>query len=425
MNRTRIAVILLPLFALLAETASAIPVFARQYGMSCAACHTAFPRLNAFGEQFVENNFRLANWRDIGGDIKDDLLVMPEYPPLSIRAQGFFQARDAENVDVVTGERTQADTDFQSPYLIKLLSSAPLSEHISFYFYGIFAEKGGNGETLIEDAWFSHDDLFGSGVAMQLGQFQVSDLMFPREQRLTFQDYVPYRMAGITYERGIILSRGAGPLDLAVGLVNGNGISDSADINSPGFARPDNLFDNDNGKNAFGRIGTTLGPVNVGLFGLSGEQSRADGPAGAADGPTGSDKEVYGIDLSGRIGAKTYWYAQYLWNTWDDFLVAAPGQSFDWEGGFAGIDYNLDERWVLSGLYNYADAGDFEGSDTVFEGLDINSVTLAASYYFMRNVKGVIEINGDLLDKEPQTGTYFTGHLTRENYILFGFDTAF
>ena len=425
MNRTRIAVILLPLFALLAETASAIPVFARQYGMSCAACHTAFPRLNAFGEQFVENNFRLANWRDIGGDIKDDLLVLPEYPPLSIRAQGFFQARDAENVDVVTGERTQADTDFQSPYLIKLLSSAPLSEHISFYFYGIFAEKGGNGETLIEDAWFSHDDLFGSGVAMQLGQFQVSDLMFPREQRLTFQDYVPYRMAGITYERGIILSRGAGPLDLAVGLVNGNGISDSADINSPGFARPDNLFDNDNGKNAFGRIGTTLGPVNVGLFGLSGEQSRADGPAGAADGPTGSDKEVYGIDLSGRIGAKTYWYAQYLWNTWDDFLVAAPGQSFDWEGGFAGIDYNLDERWVLSGLYNYADAGDFEGSDTVFEGLDINSVTLAASYYFMRNVKGIIEVNGDLLDKDEQTGAFYTGHLTRENYVLFGFDTAF
>lgn len=425
MKTVRLAFIVALLLAVLAESASAIPVFARQYGMSCAACHTAFPRLNAFGEQFADSNFRLGNWRDTGADLKDDLLVLPEYPPLSIRAQGFVQARDAENIDVLTGERTQADTDFQSPYLVKLLSSAPLSEHISFYFYGIFAEKGGNGETIIEDAWFSHDDLFGSGVGMQLGQFQVSDLMFPREQRLTFQDYVPYRMAGITYERGVILSRGAGPLDLAVGLVNGNGINDSVDANSPGFARPDNSFDNDNGKNAFGRIGTSLGPVSVGLFGLSGEQSRAQGAAGLDDGPPGSDKEVYGIDFSGRIGASTYWFAQYLWNRWDDFLVAAPGQSFDWEGGFVGVDYQLDERWVLSGLYNYADAGDFANTDTVFEGIEMNSLTLAASYYFMRNVKGILEINGDLLDKDPQTGTYFTGHLSRENYVLFGFDAAF
>ena len=33
-------------------SAPAMPVFARQYDMSCAACHAAFPRLNAFGEQF-------------------------------------------------------------------------------------------------------------------------------------------------------------------------------------------------------------------------------------------------------------------------------------------------------------------------------------------------------------------------------------
>lgn len=43
----------------------------------------------------------------------------------------------------------------------------------------------------------------------------------------------------------------------------------------------------------------------------------------------------------------------------------------------------------------------------------------------MRNVKGIIEVNGDLLDKDEQTGAFYTGHLTRENYVLFGFDTAF
>jgi hypothetical protein len=43
----------------------------------------------------------------------------------------------------------------------------------------------------------------------------------------------------------------------------------------------------------------------------------------------------------------------------------------------------------------------------------------------MRNVKGVIELNVDFLDDEPQSGQYYTGHLTPENYFLVGIDAAF
>ncbi len=42
----------------------AMPAFARQYNISCTACHAAFPRLNEFGEQFVNDNYRLPNWKD-------------------------------------------------------------------------------------------------------------------------------------------------------------------------------------------------------------------------------------------------------------------------------------------------------------------------------------------------------------------------
>jgi hypothetical protein len=31
----------------------------------------------------------------------------------------------------------------------------------------------------------------------------------------------------------------------------------------------------------------------------------------------------------------------------------------------------------------------------------------------------------DFLAKEAQSGTFYTGHLSRENYILLGFDAAF
>lgn len=409
--------------ALAAPSATAAPLFARQYDLSCAACHSAFPALNAFGEHFAANNFRLPNWKDSIVQTGDDQLALPDAFPAAVRAQAFVQGRDGEAVDVVTGEQTEADTDFQAPYLIKLISSAPLSENITYYFYAIFAEKGANSEVIIEDAWFSYDNLFGTETSMMLGQFQVSDLMFPREIRLTFQDFMAYRLAGITYERGVLFERAVGPFDVGVGLINGNGIEDNVTVNSPGFQRPDHLFDNNDDKAVFSRIATSFADINGGLFLYAGEQPNAVGPAGINDGARDTDKEIIGLDLSGQIAPQIRWFSQFLWNNWDGFLD--PATDYDWFGGFAGIDYTPGGRWSYSLLYNYADANDFDNSDTIYEGIDINSMTFNASYYFMRNVKGVFEVNVDLLDDEPQTGAFFTGHLTNEHYILIGFDAAF
>jgi len=403
-----------------------MPAFARQYNVSCVVCHDAFPRLNNFGEQFAAMNYRMPNWRETMADVGDTQLALPKSLPLAIRAQAFVQGRDeGADIDPLTGQ-TNADSsfDFQTPYLIKLLSSAPLSEHITFYFYGIFAEKGGNGETLIEDAWFRHDDVFGTGIGAQLGQFQVSDLMFPREVRLTFQDFYAYRAAGITYDRGVIFDRGLGPVDIALGLVNGSGIEQNFPIDSPGIRRPDRLFDNDSDKSIFGRVGFDIGPVSVGLFGLTGEQRSAGGPIGQSTGVRDTDKQIVGLDLAGSIGASVHWFVQGLWNRWDDFLDVTPGEDYEWFGGFAGVDYIYHDRWTFSALYNYAEAGDFDGSNTIFEGIEINSLTVSASYYFMRNLKGVIEVNADLLGRDTG-GPPFVGHQRKEHYLLIGFDAAY
>lgn len=408
---------------MLPENSGAMPVFARQYQLSCTACHAAYPRLNEFGELFADSNFRLPNWKDTTVQTGDDQLALPAVAPFAIRAQAYTQTRQAEAVDVVTGEKISADNDFQSPYLIKLLSSAPLSDHVSYYFYGIFAEKGANGETVIEDAWFSHDDVFDTEISMMLGQFQVSDLMFPRETRLTFQDFMAYRLARITYERGVLFGHAFGGIDLGVGLVNGNGINDNFTINSPGYRRPDHLFDNDDSKAIFARIGVELGPVSAGLLGYSGEQKNATGDAGAENGDRDTDKTIAGLDLSGSVGSNTYWFGQLLWNRWDGFID--PNIEYEWLGAFLGIDYIASDKWAYAFLYNYADGGDFNNSDTIYEGIDIETITLNASYYFMRNIKGVIEINFDLLSEEAQTGTFYTGHLSKEGYLLFGFDAAY
>ena len=429
MSRTRLlfrglagSLALLLLAGLWPTESLAIPAFARKYDLSCAACHAAFPRLNEFGEQFVASNYRLPNWKDgtiTGGD---DMMALPKSVPLALRTQAYMQYRDARAIDVDTGEEVSANTDIQAPYLIKLLSSAPLSENISYYFYGIFAEKGGNGEVIIEDAWFSYANLFDTDVGLMLGQYQVSDLMFPRETRLTFQDFMVYRMAGLTYDRGLQFGTAFGPVSVDLGWVNGNGIEDNYSINSPGYKRPDHLFDNDNGKAFYGRLGFDLAVMNVGLFGYSGSQKNAISGS-TARGTRDTPKLAWGVDFSGKIGDKTWWFMQGIWNSWQDFIDV--GKTYEWFGAFAGVDYVYSPRWTFSALYNFADAQDLNNTDTVYEGIDINTLTLTASYYFMRNVKGILEINGDFQAKEEYDGGLYVGHLTKENYALVGFDAAF
>src|SRR5882762_5101608 len=41
-----------------------IPAFARKYGMRCSACHLAVPALNAFGQAFKDNGYRMKNGTD-------------------------------------------------------------------------------------------------------------------------------------------------------------------------------------------------------------------------------------------------------------------------------------------------------------------------------------------------------------------------
>ncbi len=183
------------------------------------------------------------------------------------------------------------------------------------------------------------------------------------------------------------------------------------------------MFDNDTGKSIFGRVGTELGSASVGLFGLSGSQANATGPAGTESGDRDTDKLAVGLDVSGQIGTKWYWFGQWMWNRWEGFLD--PAVDYEWSGGFAGVDYVHNDKWVFSVLLNYTDAGDFDNTDTVYEGIDMQTITLSATYFFMRNVKALIEVNGDLLSTKTQDGLYYTGHLENDAYILLGFDAAF
>src|SRR6202166_4173154 len=69
----------LGIFLSTCSPASALPAFARKYGMPCSSCHDSWPRLSPFGQQFKDNGYQLMNDRDA------PIYQNPSYWPVAIR----------------------------------------------------------------------------------------------------------------------------------------------------------------------------------------------------------------------------------------------------------------------------------------------------------------------------------------------------
>src|SRR5450631_1849440 len=82
---------LIALFLLggLSTSSWAVPSFARQTGMTCAACHTVFPELTPFGREFKLNGYVLDNIKQITGINIDNrqTLALNSTPPISMMVQ--------------------------------------------------------------------------------------------------------------------------------------------------------------------------------------------------------------------------------------------------------------------------------------------------------------------------------------------------
>ncbi len=247
--------------------AHALPVFARRYGVGCRRCHAPFPRLNQHGALFAAHGFRESDDEAPfdTASTPDPLLALGRTLPLSIRMDGNLQA--------FGGRHEAVRTDLQTPWNLKILSSAPLSKSLSYYFYFFFFEQG---EVGVEDAYVHWNRVGGTRLDVLAGQFQVSDPLFKRELRLPLEDYTVYRAhvgdvtTDLTYDRGLMASLEHGPLAASAQVVNGNGKVTVED--SP-------VMDDDSPKNVAARLSLEAVPgVRVGGFGYTGRQDGGSGP---------------------------------------------------------------------------------------------------------------------------------------------------
>ena len=157
-----------------AATVTAIPAFARKYGLRCSACHTAWPELNVFGQRFKDAGYQLGNDRD------SPIWTNPAYWPIAVRTtpQWHFESTTNQLVDDPLGGPPTEKTVTQSGFDISgadLLMMGTLYKNITFGFVPTLENGEGVG---IEAAFVRFDNLFKSSwVNVKMGKFELDNLL--------------------------------------------------------------------------------------------------------------------------------------------------------------------------------------------------------------------------------------------------------
>ncbi len=348
----------------------AIPAFARINKLSCKTCHSPFPKLNAFGEEFAANGFVIPDQkipRNYFRNVGDDELSLIKSVPFALRLEGFITYNNGNS----------SQFDFTSPYLLKFLSGGPIAKNVSYYFYFFMDERGEVAG--LEDAFVQFTKVGGSNLSITLGQFQVSDPLFKRELRLTLDDYMIYKVkpglsdSSLTYDRGVMFSYGFKTgTDVVFQILNGNGIDVANEVRN---------YDTDKDKNFMLRLSQSIGEnFRVGCFGYDGSEKRSG---------LSNDISMYGVDFTVNLHKKWDFNFQYVYREDDNpFFVIDNGGKIETKGGFAELVYMPEaeaSKWYCVALYNWITSDQTE--------LEMKSFTFHYGYVYKRNMRFTCELS--------------------------------
>ena len=383
------------------EAGRAIPAFARKYGFSCSTCHIIAPKLKDYGDEFAGNAFQLPDedeppraFQDVG----DDRLLLQRNYPVAVRFDAYARYRTEGDIN----------NDLQFPYGVKLLSGGNIAKDIGYYFYFYMNERGEVAG--LEDAYVHFNNIGGSEFDLMVGQFQISDPLFKRELRLTFEDYQIYKTnlgkskANLTYDRGIIVTYSLPTkTDFILEIINGNGIHEAVN----------RMFDQDSFKNVFFKVSQEIPFGSLGVFGYMGQERNAFGE-NLIDPDNGTiydvtDEEnkfiMFGPDIV--VGTEMVELnAQYLRRTDNNPEFRTGFDSDVVTDGFIGevvINPNPEKSHLFGALLYNKVTSDFAG-------IEYETVTAHLSYLFKTNLRLLAEISYDTENKETLvTAGYMAG----------------
>src|SRR6516162_9098399 len=182
---------------------SAIPAFARKYGMPCSSCHEAWPKLSPFGQQFKDNGYQMGNDRDA------PIFQNPAYWPATFRITPIWhrESTDKGQVDGGNGpggNEAKITTDGFDWSGLDFHTAGTLAHNFSFY---VLPSADNTGAFHFESVWARMDNVGGSSwVNIKLGKFELDNLL--SEKRIltltsvggSYQNYhfQPFVAPGVT-----------------------------------------------------------------------------------------------------------------------------------------------------------------------------------------------------------------------------------
>jgi hypothetical protein len=167
--------LLLAVFFVLAsaDSALALPAFARKYGLRCSACHEAWPELNYFGQKFKDNGYQLMNDRDA------PIWQNPAYWPITFRMTPNWHRESTNKITYDTPGGTPGLTRLTYSGFdyggLDILTAGTLDKNISFQLIPASDETGA---FHIEAVNVRLDNLFHSPwLNFKLGKFELDNLV--------------------------------------------------------------------------------------------------------------------------------------------------------------------------------------------------------------------------------------------------------
>lgn len=113
--------------------AEAIPAFAMKYQVNCHVCHTRQPRLNPFGEQFLENGYQMPGTEDGGivtklkyGDLTLD--QVSNYLGVLFATTGIVHTELKREIEG-SGDQTELGT----PTILRLFAAGTITNNVGFF----------------------------------------------------------------------------------------------------------------------------------------------------------------------------------------------------------------------------------------------------------------------------------------------------
>jgi hypothetical protein len=153
--------------------ASAIPVFARKYGMPCSACHEAWPKLSPFGQQFKDNGYQMGNDRDA------PIFQNPAYWPIALRITPNWHLETYNNVAVDgTGGPNSVIENYKTQGFdytgMDLLTAGTLAKNYSFL---LVPSSDETGAFHFESVNLRFSNILGSSwFNLKVGKFELDNL---------------------------------------------------------------------------------------------------------------------------------------------------------------------------------------------------------------------------------------------------------